>query len=85
MLENLIGTRAAYLLDTRMNVLGKVPCAELGSTLKTLNSGVYAVVFDGSADKDITDVAEKAGVKHVVAMDSKVKDAVINVITAAEL
>ncbi len=85
MLENLIGTRGAYLLDTKMNVLGKVPFTELGSTLKTLNSGVYAVVFDGSVDKDITDVAEKAGVKHIIAMDSKVKDATVDVVTAAEL
>ena len=85
MLENLIGTRGAYLLDTKMNVLGKVPFTELGSTLKTLNSGVYAVVFDGSADKDITDVAERAGVKHVVAMDSKVKGGNVNIVTAAEL
>jgi DNA primase len=85
MLENLIGTRAAYLLDTKMNVLGKVPFTELGSTLKTLNSGVYAVVFDGSADKDLTDVAERAGVKHIIAMESKVKDAGVNVVTVAEL
>ncbi len=85
MLENLIGTRGAYLLDTKMNVLGKVPFTELGSTLKSLNSGVYAVVFDGAADKDLTDIAEKAGVKHVIAMDSKVKEAAINVVTAAEL
>jgi DNA primase len=85
MLENLIGTRGAYLLDSKMNVLGKVPFTELSSTLKSLNSGVYAVVFDGSADKEITDVAEKAGVRHVVAMDSKVSATSVNVVTAAEL
>ncbi len=85
MLENLMGTRGAYLLDTKMNVLGKVPFTELGSTLKTLNSGVYAVVFDGAADQDIIDVAEKAGVKHIVAMDSKVKNAPVDIVTAAEL
>lgn len=85
MLENLIGTRGAYLLDSRMNVLGKVPFSELGSTLKTLNSGVYAVVFDGAADRDIAEIAEKAGVKHIIAMDSKVKDVPVNVVTAAEL
>ncbi|MEM4254265.1 MAG: hypothetical protein QXR48_02665, partial [Candidatus Woesearchaeota archaeon] len=85
MLENLIGTRGAYLLDNKMNVLGKVPFTELGSTLKTLNSGVYAIVFDGSADKEITDIAERAGVKHVVAMDSKVNGTAVNVVTAAEL
>ncbi|MEM2915762.1 MAG: DNA primase DnaG [Candidatus Woesearchaeota archaeon] len=85
MLENLIGTRGAYLLDNKMNVLGKVPFTELGSTLKTLNSGVYAIVFDGSADKEITDIAERAGVKHIIAMDSKVNGTAVNVVTAAEL
>ena len=85
LVENLIGTRGAVLLDTKMNVLGKVPYSELASTLKSLNTGVYAVVFDGIADKNLTAVAESAGVKHVVAMNSNVSDARVNVVTAAQL
>ncbi|MBW2986825.1 toprim domain-containing protein, partial [Candidatus Woesearchaeota archaeon] len=85
MLENLIGTRGAYLLDDKLNVLGKVPFSELASTLRSLNSGVYAIVFDGTADNTISDVAVKAGVKHIIAMNSRTNDQRINIMTAAAL
>ena len=68
----LIGTRGAYLFDEKLNVLGKVPLAELQSTLKSLNN-IYAIVLDGSIDMDLIRAAEMANVKCVVAMDSKVK------------
>lgn len=72
MSEDLIGTRGAYLLDDKLSILGKVPISELMVTLKNVNN-VYAVVFDGSIEKDLVLVAEKGNVKHLVAMDSKVK------------
>src|SRR3990172_5878363 len=75
MLEGLIGTRGAYVLDDKMNVLGKVPFTELNSTLKSLNTGVYAVVFDGVVDSQLVEVAEKSTIKHIVAMDTKVDPA----------
>src|SRR3989344_4006254 len=87
MLEDLIGTRGAYILDKDLKILGKVPTAELPSTISSLHSGVHAVVFDGSITKDIITIAERAGVKHLVAMDSKFKAAngKINLITNGEL
>lgn len=87
MLESLLGTRGAIVLDDKLNVLGKVPSTELASTLKSLNSGVYAVVLDGVIDKTLIDTAEKTSIKHIVAMDSKVKnsDTNLNVVTASEL
>lgn len=87
MLEGLLGTKGALVLDDKMNVLGKVPMAELSSTLKTLNSGVYAVVLDGSVERDLVDVAERSSLKHIVAMDSRVKptECRVNIVTAAEL
>lgn len=72
MLENLIGTKGAYILDNKLNVLGKVPFTELATTLKSLNTGIYAVVFDGSANRHVVDVASNVGVKHIVAMHSSV-------------
>ncbi len=71
MLEDLIGTRGASILDDKMVVLGKVPTSELSSTIKSLKSGMHAIVFDGIADRDIVNAAEKAGVSFLVAMDSK--------------
>lgn len=88
MLESLVGTRGAYLIDENHNILGKVPCSELASTIKSLSKGnVYAVLFDGSAEKDIVEAAEHAGIKHMVAMDSKYKgrNSSVNVVVAEAL
>ena len=74
MLEDLIGTRGAYILDDKFNILGKVPFTELATTLKSLSSGVFAIVFDGAIEKTLTTIAEKIGVTYLVAMDSKVKN-----------
>ncbi len=72
MSEELIGTRAAYLLDAKLNILGKVPVSELQLTLKGLNN-VNAIVFDGVAERELVKTAELSGVKRIIAMDSKVK------------
>ena len=74
MLENLVGTRGAHILDDKLNILGKVPISELQTTIKSLSSGVYAIVFDGTIDRDLVKTAEKANITFVVGMDSKVKD-----------
>jgi len=73
MLEDLIGTRGAYLLDEKLNILGKVPITELTSTIKSLGSGIFAVVFDGTVTKDIALISERAGVKFVIGRDLAVK------------
>ena len=87
MLEGLIGTRGACVLDSKMNVLGKVPFTEFNSTLKSLSTGVYAVVFDGVIDRALVSVAESSKIKHIIAMDTKVKptDSRVNIVTAAQL
>ena len=75
MLEDLIGTRGAYLLDEKLSILGKVPISELATTIKSLSSGIYAIVFDGLVDKPLLEIAEKANVNYLVAMDSKIDSA----------
>jgi len=73
MLEDLIGTRGAYLLDKELNILGKIPVSELTNTVKSLNNAVYGVVFDGSIDQDILQVSEKSNVNYLIGMKSEVK------------
>lgn len=73
MLEDLIGTRGAYILDSKLNILGKVPSTELTTTIRSLNSGIFAVVFDGTATDEILETAERAGISYVVSMDSTAK------------
>lgn len=71
-LDDLIGTRGAYILDKDINVLGKVPTSELAATLKSLPSGVHAVVLDATIDSELVKIAERSKVKYLVAMESKV-------------
>ena len=72
-----------YILDDKMNILGKVPFTELSTTIKSLNGGVYAIVFDGGIDKDLVMTAEKIDVKCLVAMETKVeaKSTIVNILT----
>ncbi len=85
MIEDLIGTRGAYVLDKDLNILGKVPISELVSTIKSLNTGIYAVVFDGVVEKDHASVADKAGIKFMIGMDKKAKSSKVIIMTAEEL
>jgi DNA primase len=87
LLEDLIGTRGAYILDTKLNILGKVPITELNTTVKSLKSGMYAIVFDGVIDKDLVMTAEQANVSHVIAMSSRIRpgSSSVNILTAEDL
>ena len=86
MLEDLIGTRGAYILDDKLNILGKVPLSEVQGTIKSLKSGIYAVVFDGIIDKDILITAERANVSFLIAMDTKIKPVGrVNILTSDDL
>ena len=73
MLEDLIGTRGAYLLDEKLTILGKVPISELDSTLKSLNN-VHAIILDGIIDRELVQITDRSNIKVIVGMDSKVKD-----------
>lgn len=86
MLEDLIGTRGAYILDNKLNILGKVPFSELVTTMNSLSGGVYAAVFDGVIEPDIVSVAEKIDVRYLIGMSSKVKtSAKVQMLTAENL
>lgn len=85
-MEDLFGTRGACIFDQQLNVLGKVPLSELGSTLKSLNGGVYALVLDGVVDIDLVRVSEKIGILHLVGTGSKVREPTrVNVVTDEQL
>lgn len=71
-LDDLVGTRGAYILDKDTNVLGKVPTTELSATLKSLPTGVHAVVLDAVIDQELVKIAERSKIKYLVAMESKV-------------
>lgn len=85
MMEDLIGTRAAFMLDPKMNILGKIPVSELITTIRSLNSGIYAVVLDDIVDKDLIAAAEKANIMFLVAMDKKADSQRLSILTTEDL
>ncbi len=86
MLEDLIGTRGAEILDNKLSVLGKVPVSEIQTALKSI-SNAHAVVFDGSIERETVKAAEESNVRFLIGMDSKVKqnETRVNLLTVNEL
>ncbi|MBI2107226.1 DNA primase [Candidatus Woesearchaeota archaeon] len=72
LLDDLVGTRGAFILDEKLDILGKVPTSELGGTIRNLKNA-YAVVFDGYIDRNLVLSAERSNLKYLVAMDSRVR------------
>lgn len=86
MLEGLVGTRGAYLLDAKLKILGKIPVTEVSTTLKSLGSGAYAVVMDGVIDRTLLESVERSSIQFVVAADTKSRQiGRVNVVTSADL
>ncbi len=85
-LEDVFGTRGAYLFDSSLNVLGKVPVTELATTIRSVGN-VYAVVMDGTVDRELLKIIDQANVRCVVSMDAPAKgtEARTLVLTDAEL
>jgi DNA primase len=86
LLYDLIGTRGAYILDGNQNILGKVPTTEILATIKSLGSGINAIIFDGIITRDLAYGAERADVKHLIAMDSRIRpgETRVNVLTSKD-
>ena len=85
LLDDLIGTRGAYVLDENLNILGKVPVAELLPTLSNLKTKIFAVVMDGIITRDIASIAERIQVQYLIGRDSRVSSQRINVLTPKQL
>ncbi len=85
LLDDLIGTRGAYVLDENLNILGKVPVAELLPTLSNLKTKIFAVVMDGIITRDIASIAERIQVQYLIGRDSRVSSQRINVLTPRQL
>jgi DNA primase len=73
MLDDLIGTRGANILDDKLKILGKVPISELIPTLNSLSSGVYAIVMDGPVDKDVIASGEKTHARYMIGSEAQAK------------
>ena len=73
--DELVGTKGACLLDTKMEILAKIPINELQSTIKDLSTDIHAVVIDESISKDLVKACERAKVRYLVGTESTVSNA----------
>ncbi|MBI1973097.1 DNA primase [Candidatus Woesearchaeota archaeon] len=87
MLDDLVGTRGAYIVDENANILGKVPTSELTTTMESLTGSIYAVVMDGAITPDIANSAQEAQVKFLVANETQVRpvNARLHIVTGKDL
>lgn len=69
-LEELVGTRAACILNSKNEILGKVPVTELHNTIKTIDD-IHTIVFDGRVDYKLNFIAKQRGVKFIVGMEKE--------------
>ncbi len=85
-LDDLFGTRGAYLFDKDLNVLGKVPVSEVAATVKSLGN-IFAIVMDGPIERDFVKVAERTSVQYLVSMESRMKgeESKVNILTDTDL
>lgn len=70
LLDDLIGTRAAYLIDKNAQILSKIPVTEISNMINDF-SEVYAIVFDGKINQDIVNLAQQRGIEYIVGMGFK--------------
>ncbi len=67
-LDQLVGTRAAHILDSKLEVTSKTPIDTLEEELESLES-CHAVVLDGEIDREIVKKVEALGAEYLVGME----------------
>ena len=63
-MDEIVGTRGAVLLDKKLEIIRKIPLSQL---YNYRTDGVYAVVIDGTATAPIVRSAESLGCEHLIA------------------
>ncbi len=86
LLEDLVGTRAAYLLDGNMQIISKIPISEIADILNNFTN-VYAMVYDGKISQTLIDLAAKKRVSCVVGIEKKddVSEDSVKILTLRDL
>jgi DNA primase len=69
-LDKMIGTRAAYIFDESMRLLGKIPMTQFTESNKRLDR-VKIIVMDGTIDTSILNIAESHNIDFLAASSSE--------------
>ena len=84
LLEDLVGSRAAYLIDKNYRILSKVPLTEIADMI---TNDVHTIVFDGKINQGIVDFALQKKVVYLVGTGYKenVNPGSIKILTMKDL
>lgn len=85
-MEDLVGTRALYVLNNELETLGRVPINEAFSNLGEM-SKVYAILFDGYIDNKFISLAEEKGAEYLIGMskEENLRESKVRYLTQKEL
>ncbi len=67
LLDDLIGTHAAYLVDKDLQIISKAPLTEIPEIIIDY-SNTYAIVIDGKVTQTMVDLAHQRNIRYLVAM-----------------
>ena len=86
MLDNLVGTRAAYMIDGDMQILTKVPMSEMSEVVDDFPN-IFAIIFDGKINQYLVDIANKRKISYVVGIgfQERVRSAGTRLLTLKDL
>ncbi|MEM7816354.1 MAG: DNA primase DnaG [Candidatus Aenigmatarchaeota archaeon] len=67
LLEDLVGTRASYLINKEMEIIAKIPVGELDKMINEF-SDVYAIILDLQVSQYIVDISLPRKIKYIVGL-----------------
>ncbi len=80
--EKIRDSKQALLLDSKMDVIRRVPNREVSRAIPSSRKKVFAVVVDGSAVGAIIKSCDESGVRHLAATNfSNVENAKVNLVS----
>jgi len=83
LLNDIIGSRGAYLLNSDFKLLGKVPLSELAVTVENTDD-VDTVIVDGTVDDNLIKKLESSKVTKVITMTAKTSSRKIKIYTSRD-
>ena len=67
-LEEIVGTRAVYLFDKNLSLIGKIPLSNK-KKIEEESKSAYVAVVDGTLTQDVVDLFDRAGVEIIAGVD----------------
>ena len=84
-LDDIVGTRAAFIFNQKSELLGRVPLNELLNTIRVIEDP-YAIVVDGKIDHEVESIARKKNtIKFLVGREKETLSSPITIVSKEDL